>query len=420
MRAAARRLASAWHRDENPQMSPADTLAMLRTGRFASLLAVALMCLPAQAQDFGESVVIGEPAEQDLYLFGASIEVLAPVRGDVVAAGGEVRLSAQVSGDVNAAGGLLTLAGPVLDDARLAGGRVRVGGQIGGDLIAAGRHLALAPDTAVAGRTWLAGDAIEISGVLDGELRASGRRVSISGEVHGDARITAEALELLPGARIHGVLHYRSPQQARIDSEADINRVEREPAAPPAGPGTARTGVRLVAVLSLATTGLVLFLLFPARATAAVRHVRLAPWASLGIGLAVLAATPLVVALLTISVLGVWLGLILLASYLTALVAGFLLGALAVGDAGLRVVGRGNAGKAARAGALVIAVAGLWLIGFLPWVGAWVPFAVLLAGLGALGLQAHAAYVRAAGPGSGGDRPNPMNPEPLTRKPPPA
>lgn len=360
------------------------------------MLAACLLCLPgsAAAQIPGESVVVHEAAEQDLYLFGTTVEVLAPVQGDVVAAGGEVRVNAEVHGDVNAAAGLLTLAGPVSDDVRVAGGRVRIGGRIGDDLLAAGRTLELAADTTVGGRAWLTGDRIEVDGVVEGELRASGRRVSLSGEVRGDTLIIAEELELLPGAIVRGVLRYRSPREAQIDSRAQVTRgVEREAVDRPAAPGSPETGLRLFALLSLATAGLVLFLLFPGPATTAARRIGASPWASLGLGLAVLAATPLVVVLLLISVVGVWLGFIVLALYAVAVLAGFLLGALFLGDAGLRTVGRrANPGKGGRAGALLLAVLALWSISLLPLVGGIAMFITLLFGLGALALRAHGAY----------------------------
>lgn len=358
-------------------------------------VALCLLPGPGAAQVFGDSVTVHEAAEQDQYLFGRSVEVQAAVDGDVVAGGGDIRLVGDVHGDVMAAGGFISLSGTVSDDVRVAGGRVQVSARIGDDLLAAGGKVVLSSGTTVDGRAWMSGSELEIDGSIGGELRASGRRVRLAGEVRGDARITAEELELLPGAVVHGTLVYRSPQRARIDSQAEVRRGVRQVPMDAPAPGPGPAGLEWLAPITLATAAVVLYLLFPRRATATARRIGRSPWAALGLGLAVLTATPLVVALLFASVLGVWLGLILLAAYLAALPAGLLLGLLFVGDAGAQAVHRRpEPGKGRTAFWLLLSVVALWLSGGLPLLGGLVGLALLLAGLGALSLGLHALYVR--------------------------
>jgi len=157
--------------------------------------------------------------------------------------------------------------------------------------------------------------------------------------------------------------------------------------APPAGVGI---GI----VVSLAVTGVVLLLLFPVAAPAAARNVGTTPWKSLGLGLAVLAATPLFIAVLFATVIGIWLAFMLLAIYLVALLLGYLIGALWIADWGIAKAHRAQPVTVGwRMLALVVALIVLGVLGLIPALGCLIAVAVLLAGLGALAVHIWGAYV---------------------------
>jgi cytoskeletal protein CcmA (bactofilin family) len=342
------------------------------------------------AQQAGETVVTRGTVKEDLYLAGGSVTVAATVEGDIVTAGGHVMVGDDIQGDVIAAGGTVTVSGKVRDDLRAAGGTVMINADIGDDAIAAGGTVVLAPSALVNGRAWLAGGKLDIGGRIRRELRAAGGNIALGAEVQGDVTLTGESIDIGPRAVIHGNLRYLSPNEARIDKDARITgSVTRLPFEPHAAPRLHRGGARLGVMLSLMVTGAVLVLLFPSASSAAASEIGRAPWKSLGLGLALLTATPLVIVLLFASVLGAWLGLILLAAYLVALLVGFLTGALFVGEAGLRLARREEAGKAWRIAALVAALLVAGVLGFVPVVGGLVTFALLLFGLGALALYGY-------------------------------
>jgi hypothetical protein len=124
--------------------------------------------------------------------------------------------------------------------------------------------------------------------------------------------------------------------------------------------------------------------------TAAARATTDAPWKSLGLGFAMFAATPLVILLLLITLVGIWLALVLMALLPVLLFIGFLTGAIAIGDLGLRRVMKGKkparVTKGQRVLSIVAALVALWLIGFIPVLGPLACFAVLLFGAGGLTL----------------------------------
>lgn len=362
----------------------------METGTFRLLLrsfGVLLLALPllAHAQQWGETVTLRGPVKEDLYLAGGQIEVSGGVDGDVSAAGGRVTIRDPVSGDVAALGGTIHLHASIKDDARLTGGEITVSGTVGDHLLAAGGNVRIAPEARIGGRAWLAGGRVEVAGRIGGELRAAGGQIVISGEVAGDTDLIGETIVVGPGAILHGRLRYRSPHEAQIDPGAQIGGaiiaipVETRP------PRAALAGVGVfVTVVTLVTAALI-YLLFPGFSMETVRSARQAPWASLGLGLAVLAGGPLVVMLLLVSLVGLWLGLIALALYLTLLLLGYLTGVLFLADEGLRRMRRtGDHGRGWVIGALVAMLIVLALLRRVPVVGALVSFVLLLFGLGAL------------------------------------
>jgi len=347
---------------------------------------------PLNAQEAGEFIVKRGLIKEDIYLAGGTVDVLATVEGDVVAAGGFVTVAEEVRGDAMIAGGNVVLRGVVHDDVRTAGGNVTLSGKVGDDALVAGGNIVIAPSATIGGRTWLAGGRMDIAGHMGRELSAAGGQIVVAGEVMGDATLIGDSIEIRPTAVIHGSLRYVSNKEAIIDPAAKIaGGIVRLPGKAPSHAPPAGVGIGIV--VSLAVTGVVLLLLFPVAAPAAARNVG-TPWKSLGLGLAVLAATPLLIAVLFATVIGIWLAFMLLAIYLVALLLGYLVGALWIADWGIAKARRDQPVTTGwRMLTLVVALIVLGVLGLIPVLGCLIAIVVLLAGLGALALHIWGAYV---------------------------
>jgi hypothetical protein len=350
---------------------------------------------PLPAQQAGETVYIQGTLAEDVYAAGGTVDILATVEGDVLAAGGRVTVGERVSGDVMAAGGVLSVRAHVGDDVRLAGGDVTLGGTVGDDAIAAGGNVTLTPDGVVNGRAWFSGGRIDVAGSVGRELRAAGGRIVLSGQVHGNVELDGRTITLLDSAIIDGDLVYRSPREAGIASGATIRGTVRyEPVERHTGAVVAAVaGVGTLVLLSLLVTGIALFLLFPRFIASAVTTIRAGPWTCLGLGLALFAATPVVISVLFMTVVG-WLpALVLGVLYLLLLTAGFLTGAFLVGHLG--VARRGNGGELSRARWLwsfSLALVMVVVLGLVPLLGQLLLFALMLLGTGALVLGLHRVH----------------------------
>lgn len=363
-----------------------------------TLLALVLALLPfrtASAQEFGERVLKEGHYLEDQYLAGEVVELRGIVEGDVVAAGGRVLIEERVTGDVIVAGGVVDLRAMVDDDVRAAGGQVLINGEVAGDLIAAGGEITVPTESAVGERAWLAGGELEIGGYVGRELRAAGEEVTISGEINGDALVYGKEVRVLPTARIAGRLVHYGPKEAEIAPAARIlggteyHQVQIDARV---GERVAR-GMATMLLLALLTTGIVLFLVFPHFSAAAVGALRVRPWASLGIGLAVFFTVPPVAMLLMMTAIGAVLAVVLLMLYGLLMLAGFLVGMLCTGDLVLRLVHKGTAfTRSWRLLSLAAVFLVLWLIGFVPPLAVLVAYIVMVLGAGALMVQFYRMY----------------------------
>jgi len=346
------------------------------------------------AQLVGDVVIKRGTVDDDLYMAGGQVDLYATVNGDVVVAGGQLNLEGDISEDVMAAGGAITLRGSVGDDARLAGGEIRVAGRIGDDLVAAGGRIHISPVASIAGRAWLSGGELRIDGLVVEELRASGGRIVITGKVNGNVDLWADEIIIEDTAVISGNLHYKSSHQANIASGARIDgEVIHTPVEVDLKPVIASFIFAMVILLfSIIITAVVLYLLFPDFSLRVSQSLRDQLWLSLAIGLAVFAGAPVLIIILFSTAIGALLALMLLAIYLVMLLAGYFVGAMYVGNAGLKLLRKTEVSTALRAIALAIAIFALGVINLVPLLGSLVNWFILLVGIGALSRQLYLAY----------------------------
>ena len=354
------------------------------------LLLAALIATPLAAQEVGEVVVKRGQIADDLYVAGRSVDVSAQVQGDVVAAGRRVNIDQLISGDVIAAGESVTVRAEVLDDVRAAGRSVTIAGSVADHVVAAGETVDLTGAASIGGFAWFAGREVNVAGRIGAELRVAAQSVIISGEIGDDVQLMAEEIRVLDGARIRGNLTYRSNNEPVIADGAEIiGDVIARPM-----PYQEPEGERAVIIFTvlLAVAGIVYVLVFPTFSVAGALDLRASPLSALGVGIAFLLATPFIILLLFVTVIGLLVALPLLAWYLVSLLGGFLTAVISVGDVGLRLVGKAGAGRGLRVLSVLLALIALLLIQLIPALGGPVMLALLILGLGAFQLQAWRRY----------------------------
>jgi cytoskeletal protein CcmA (bactofilin family) len=134
----------------------------------------------------GEVVVAAdETVDGDLYATGGQVRIDGTVDGDLIAAAGQVQVSGEVTGDVLVGSGNVDISGQVGGDARLGTGQATISGSIAEDLLAGSGQLTITSSGQVGedfifgtGRTTLDG---RVEGDVLGSTGAYTRRGTIGG-----------------------------------------------------------------------------------------------------------------------------------------------------------------------------------------------------------------------------------------------
>jgi cytoskeletal protein CcmA (bactofilin family) len=343
------------------------------------------------AQHAGESIVINQPLEEDLYAAGRHVEIRASIDGDAVVAGQWLTVVGDVSGDVLAAAEHVSLRGPITDDARVAGRVITFESEVGGHVAAAGHRITVAGSANITDHAWLAGSTVVVAGHVGRNLAVAGQSVEINGRIDGDVEVYAERVSVGPGASVAGDFTSHSETPPSISDEA---RIGGQIIHVPLEIDRPRSAAALVfSVASLAVATVILFLLFPGLAIGIVRRAQAAPLMHFAIGLAVFAAMPVTIAALFATAIGYVLALALMAAYAAVLLVGLMVGLFCIADSGLRLMHRGeSASKWLRVVFVFIAAVLYAVVLLIPVIGWLIAFIVLLSGIGALHLHAYHAW----------------------------
>jgi hypothetical protein len=337
----------------------------------------------------GERVVERGQIDDDYYAAGGVVDIDAVVDGDVIVAGGELLIGSRVMGDVIAAGGTLELRGAVDDDVRISGGELDIDARIGDDLVASGGSIALAAATTVGGDALLVGGEVRIAGTISGDLKVIGGDIHLSGTVLGDVELEGGEIQILDSARIEGNLKYRSPQPAVTEASVQISgQIDYEA-------GESKYGDRgfgLFFSITLVVASILFYLLFPHYTVASVRRIAADPFISLGLGFVFLVVTPLLAFFMMLIVLGLWIGLSVLALYGVALLAGLLIACFFVAERGAKLFKQDISSRSRRLISVIIAIFVMGLVQTIPLLGGLILFILLLLGLGAGLVQLRYVY----------------------------
>ncbi len=360
-----------------------------------SLTAVPVLAFDARSSD---QVTVGseEVVNEDLYLAGRVVLSNGTVNADVFAAGQSVTIGGVVANGLTVAGQTVYVNAEVGHGVRVAGSTIDLGGSIGRDLMAVGSTITLNKDSNIEGDLGLGAETAVLRGNVQGDVRGGAEELIIEGSIAGDVEVHVRTLVVRPGASIGGNLTYTGETEANIPAgtvEGDVaftERVQQEwrrdmrrglgALAPLAI--FASLAWSVIAYLMAFITGLVLILLMPRRMAGAAVAMRTDTGPAAGWGALALFVTPLAAIIVSITIVGLPLGIITLLVwgillYLTQLPVGILLGNLILGRR------RSLDSKGFMIGSLALGLLILALIRVIPVLSFFVWLVILIFGLGA-------------------------------------
>jgi cytoskeletal protein CcmA (bactofilin family) len=318
----------------------------------------------------GNNVRVEGVINGDLLVFSRILEVRGTVKGDVVSFAKRTVVSGTVEGRIYNFSQSLDIDGQVAHNIYGWTQSLRLDsrGHVGDGILAGAGDVNLEGEVK-RGATIFAGNA-DVSGSIGRDLTMAGGSLTLTSTARVGGNLTA---------RVHHLKDVHIADGATIAGKRDIQvRVRKSRFSQPRF--YFHQVIWLAAALLVGWLGLVLFPGFFQACTQAVGS----GWRSLGLGFGVLAAVPVAIIVVAVTLVGIPVALMLFALYLTAIyLAKIWVGAF-LGRALLKPAG---ATKRDWLLGLLVGLLILGIVGFVPYLGGLVRFAVVCLGLGAFSWQ---------------------------------
>ncbi len=271
----------------------------------------------------GENVVITQNILDDAYIVAGNANIEAEVYGDLYILGGSVTVNSTIKEDLVIGGGKVTVIGDVMGDLRIAGGQVSVYGNVGDDIVVAGGQVDIGKGSTVGGSLVSGAGMLTVDGNIKEDIRGGMGGLFLNGTVGKDVIVTVEdSLVISENAKIKGDLKYSSLIEATIpenvvSGEIAFNKFERESILEDL---TYIFFVQKILsfISSLILAGLLIFFASKALMKAA-KITRENIFRAFGVGLLTVIVAGIACIILMITVVGIPIGLIMLATFVIIL-----------------------------------------------------------------------------------------------------
>ena len=350
------------------------------------LLALVLFAGPAGA------AIEDDNAPSNAYMAGAEVRIDRPIEGDVVAAAGRIHIEQPIWGDAVLGAGSIDVQSSVGEDLRAAGGIVTLSARVGHEVLITAARIILRSTAEVHGEAWLAAASITLGGRYRSGVRAYARDINVTGEIYGPMELSGEHIEIGEQARIHGDVVYASSEAIKIHPLALVEgtvtrRPKRLEANEPAATLPGLKPLRPLVIAGLLAFAMLALAVCPRVTASSTRTLAAAPVRSLGLGIALFFSVPPVAVLLIITIIGIPIGIALIAGQALALVFGYVITAMFVAQGLGRTVGRHTLTGWQQYAFMAAAIIVLALVTSIPYLGGVVLLLAACAGLGAMVLQ---------------------------------
>jgi cytoskeletal protein CcmA (bactofilin family) len=361
----------------------------------------------------GENVFVSEneTLTQDLALFASEISVDGYVDSDVISFSRSIVVTGVINQDLQGAAETIDLTGQVGDDLRFGAKELDIRGPVGNDVICAGQLFTLWESGRVGGevQVWCAkgtfygdidgnlrigSETANLYGHVGGDLKMDGRSITLAGAVDGRADITADTIILTPECIINGDLSYTSINEAQIQEGAQVlGEIQWHKPAEEIAEGIAEKKIlqglgafwvflKVAMFVAQIIVGLILIAISRQRAVHMAATVFSHPWKSLGVGFVFMFCLPIAALILLFTLIGTPLALLAFSVYFIIWYLGPIVVGLGIGGKMTGALKEISTGRLV--GGLLLGLFILRAISFVPILGGFVQFFVLLFGVGAV------------------------------------
>ncbi len=296
---------------------------------FALIFINLLIGLPSDSQAStvvrtGETVSIksDEKVMGHFYALAGTVSIAGEVDGDVLAAAGTVSITTPVTDDILVAGGTVMLQASTTGDVRVLGGDVTIAGPVEGSVFIVGGRVKILSTADVKGDVFFAGGELVLEGNVSGQLLGVAESVRVDATVEKGLDMQVVSLTLGEQAVINGDVIYTSDNELVRSIGATVSGTITRSDHSKATTNESDNSYREMAMGFLVSLFASLSLYAVARGliTKILQSITENPLRDALLGFGVILFVPVLIVILTVSVLGLFLGLISLALFVLLLV----------------------------------------------------------------------------------------------------
>ena len=285
----------------------------------------------------------GASIGEETWIFSKKVSFEGESKDDLFIAGNAVLLDGTMHNDVWVAANSIYCSGKIGDHARFIASRtLSFEGRVGSGLMAFAETISVGNNAVVEGTAALGGQNVIVEGQVKGKLYIMAYNATLSGKFLGDVRIVAEDIIVMPGTEIKGNLVYTSNKDLFLDEKVLLSgqlikkNIQTTPLASAKPTLNQAFALQSFLFLSALLVGLPFVGLFPQFTGRTVRLIRQSSWRCGIAGLVAFCLVPMIGLFAVATLIGLSLGLILLAGYLICLYLCKVFMALALGGFLLR------------------------------------------------------------------------------------
>ncbi len=260
-----------------------------------------------------------EIINDDLYVLADTIVIDGDINGDIFALGRIIIINGQITGSIMAAGEIININGDIGHAIRITGKTINIIGDINGDTIVACNYLNINDTSKISGDLLFGAENINIDGLIEGYINGAGNEITINGKVKGNIDIKSDNLIISSTANIEGNLTYTSEEEANIQEGAKITGLTTYKAIDANKKQNKVIKNKIISFLMAFITGMIIILIAPKRLTSIAKSIRMNPAESIGWGILTLFIIPIISIIAFITIVGIPIGLIILALWLMAI-----------------------------------------------------------------------------------------------------
>lgn len=339
----------------------------------------------------GKAEITSEETFRNLFIADSAVSVRAKeIKKDLFAAGQTIDIDSQIEHNVFAAGNGVTIKGTIGGNIFAAGNTLSISGKIDGDVFLAGAMVVFEKDAQLTGNIYSVGGDLKIFGKVMGDVSASGGTVTLGGTITGKTNVNAGTSLTINKEAVIENLVYSAPKEATIDSGAIVTKKEftliSKADGKDFGKPMHRRGFPFMSVVSFLGSLALAFVLvylfkYPTRLVLEESFKNFG--SSIGIGFAIVVAAPLALIIVAITFIGCKIAFLFGLFYVLFLFLGSAFAGLFLGSWVVKMLKK-ESGVPITWITILIGVSLLTLVSWIPMVGWFVKFALMITGVGSL------------------------------------